>query len=79
MRHFIFITKEGFTTTPLDEDIENLQVLDIVSGIDEKKAFATFIRENPHLEDSGFEDVVAMELRNQIEFRFSLRTSQQYA
>jgi hypothetical protein len=76
MRHFIFVTNEGFTTTPLDMDIENLQVLGIASGIDEKEAFVTFIRENPHLEDSGFEDTVAMELKNQIEFAFSLRTSQ---
>ena len=75
MRHFIFITKEGFTTTPLDRDIENLQVLDIVSGIDEKEAFVTFVRENPHLEDSGFEDVEAMELKNQIIFPFSLGNS----
>ncbi len=75
MRHFIFTTKEGYTSTPLDKDIENLQVLGIVSGIDEKEALATLMRENPHLEDSGFEDVAAMELISQIEFPFSLRKS----
>jgi len=58
----------------MEGDIENLQVLGIVCGINEKEAFVTLIKENPHLVISGFEDVIAMELKNQIEFSFSLGT-----
>lgn len=43
MRHFIFLTQEGYTFQPNSEsatpDIENLQVLGTASGADEQNAF----------------------------------------
>jgi hypothetical protein len=68
MRYFIFLTDEGYTKTPEDEDIDNLQVLGIASGINEKNAFNNFIKENNYLIDTGFKEVIAMELVNEKEF-----------
>ncbi|MCK5416034.1 hypothetical protein KAI92_01245 [Candidatus Parcubacteria bacterium] len=77
MRHFIFLTQEGYTFQPNTEsnmpDIENLQVLGTASGEDEKKAFDNFIEENEYLLDTDYEDVLAMELKDEKFFYFSLK------
>jgi hypothetical protein len=67
MRYFIFLTEEGFTKTPDDEDIENLQVLGFANGLNEKDAFNNFIKENNYLKETGFKEVIAMELVNENE------------
>jgi len=77
MRHFIFLTQEGYTFQPNSEsatpDIENLQVLGIASGTDEQNAFDNFIKENEYLLDTDYEDVAAMELKNEKHYYFSLK------
>ena len=48
MRDFIFLTQEGLTKTPNNNDIDNLQVLGTAKGDDETSAFNNFIQENSH-------------------------------
>ena len=62
MRHFIFLTQEGSTKTPKNVDIENLQVLGIASGSNEKEAFENFVKESIYLNHTGYKEVTAMEL-----------------
>lgn len=62
MRKFIFLTEEGFTQTPSSVDIENLQVLGIAEGKDEKDALTNLLKDNEYLLDTDYEDVVAFEL-----------------
>lgn len=64
MRYFIYLTPEGTTRTPQNIDIENLQVLGIASGESEQEAFENLIKENEHVENSGYNDIFAMELIN---------------
>ena len=77
MRYFIFLTEEGYTFQPNSEsdipDIENLQVLGTASGEDEKKAFNNFVKENEYLLDTDFENVIAMELKDEKIYNFSLK------
>jgi hypothetical protein len=79
MRHFIFLTEEGYTFQPNSEsdisDIENLQVLGTASEEDEKKAFDNFVKENEYLLDTDFENVITMELKNNKVHNFSLKGS----
>ncbi len=73
MRHFIFLTHEGLTKTPQHVDIENLQVLGITSGSNEKEAFGNLMKENTYLEHTGYKEVLAMELVSEKQFLFSLK------
>ncbi|MCD4706064.1 hypothetical protein K8R61_03215 [bacterium] len=77
MRHFIFLTQEGYTFQPNSEsdmpDIENLQVLGTAGGKDEKNAFDNFVRENEYLLDTNYKEVVVMELKNEKVYNFSLK------
>ena len=74
MRHFIFLTQEGLTKTPQNVDIENLQVLGIASGSNEKEALGNLIKENAYLKDTGYKEVLAMELVSEKQFFFSLES-----
>jgi len=74
MRHFIFLTQEGLTKTPQNVDIENLQVLGIASGSNEKEAFGNLIKENAYLKHTGYKEVLAMELVSENQFFFSLKS-----
>jgi len=74
MRHFIFLTQEGLTKTPQNVDIENLQVLGIAGGSNEKEAFGNLIKENTYLEHTGYKEVLAMELVSEKQFFFSLES-----
>jgi hypothetical protein len=73
MRHFIFLTHEGFTLTPENRDIENLQVLGSASGENEDEAFEVFIKEYEYLKHDDYDDVFAMELVNERQHYFSLK------
>lgn len=73
MKHFIFLTQEGFTKTPANADIENLQVLGIAQGKNKEKAFETFVQESEYLLQSDFNEVVAMELTDETQHNFSLK------
>ncbi len=74
MRHFIYLTQEGYTFQPNSKsdipDIENLQVLGTASGKNEKKAFDNFVKENEYLLGTDFENVIAMELKNKKQYHF---------
>jgi len=74
MRYFIFLTQEGLTKTPQNVDIENLQVLGIASGSNEKEAFGNLIKENDYLKHTGFKEVLAMELANEKHLTFVKET-----
>lgn len=77
MRYFIFLTQEGYTFQPNSEsttpDIENLQVLGTASGTDDQNAFDNLIKENEFLLDTDYKDVMAMELKNEKSYYFSLK------
>jgi hypothetical protein len=77
MRHFIFLTQEGYTFQPNNEsatpDIENLQVLGNANGTDEQNAFDNLIKENEYLLDTDYEDVIAIELKDGKQYYFSLK------
>jgi hypothetical protein len=72
MKSYVFLTPEGYTQTPKDENIENLQVLGISEGSDEKEALTNLVKENPYLSDSGFEEAIAVELVDGKQFYLSL-------
>lgn len=54
MKQFIFLTNEGNTTSPNDTDVENIQVLGIESGKDEKTALTKLLKENKWIKKAGF-------------------------
>jgi len=71
MRKFIFLTPEGSTQTPTGDDIENLQVLGIAEGVDEKVAFRKLAKENDFLFNAGYDDILGMELKSEKHYNFS--------
>ncbi|OGF50884.1 MAG: hypothetical protein A2231_08730 [Candidatus Firestonebacteria bacterium RIFOXYA2_FULL_40_8] len=73
MRYYIFLTKEGFTETPNNENIENLQVLGTSKGVNEREAFNSFVKENNYIFDTEFNEVIALELASQKEYYFNLK------
>ncbi|MDD5626434.1 MAG: hypothetical protein PHW01_00245 [Patescibacteria group bacterium] len=74
MKHFIFLTHEGETKTPSEEDVENMQVLGVNSGDDAKSAFENFVQETKYFKNKGYSDVIAMELKSEKQHYFSLKT-----
>ena len=54
MIEYIFYTTEGRTLAPNGKEIENCQVLGIVSGNSQKEAKENLLKENPWITDSGF-------------------------
>ena len=73
MRDFIFLTQEGLTKTPNNNDIDNLQVLGTAKGDDETSAFNNFIQENSHLVDADYDEVSVFELLNEKQHFFSIK------
>ena len=55
MTEYIFYTTEGFTQAPDGEDIENCQLLGRAYGKDKHDALENFVKENPWIEQRGFE------------------------
>ena len=55
MKKYIFITPEGHTTSPDNEEIENMQVIGIVENIsNEDEALKKLLQENDWIFDKGF-------------------------
>ena len=73
MRYFIFLTQEGLTKTPENKDIENLQVIGTANGKNEKQAFDNIVKENNFLLDTGYNEVVGLELKDEKFYYFSLK------
>lgn len=55
MSEYIFYTTEGFTQDPNGNDIENCQVLGRVFGRNEDEARCNLLKENPWIEEAGFD------------------------
>lgn len=64
MKYYIFLASDGITKTPKDKCIDNLQVLGISRGDSKAAAFDNFINENSFLNNSGFNEIISMELKN---------------
>ena len=55
MKKYIFITKEGFTESPTNKEVHNLQVIGIVDSAENKDyALKNLLKENSWIWDSGF-------------------------
>ena len=66
MKSYIFLTFEGHTYQPYSEsiesDIENLQVIGISKGNTSRLAFENLIKENNHLLETTFNEILSYEL-----------------
>jgi len=70
MKSYIFITEEGVTyqpnsTTPLELDIENCQVIGFAKGENEDDAFKNLTKRNDYLLDTSFNEIICMELKSE--------------
>ncbi len=79
MKHYIFITTEGYTFQPdsvlAEPEIENCQVLGFSPGENEFKAFENFLKEYSYLNETTFEEVICYELAGQSSVaNFSLKS-----
>lgn len=61
MKEFIFITEQGFTIAPNNDDVENLQVLGFAKGENVDIARINLISENPWIEEMGFDSFKGVE------------------
>lgn len=68
MKSYIFLTFEGHTYQPYSEsiepDIENLQVIGISEGNTSRMAFENLIKENNHLLERTFNEIISYELNS---------------
>ncbi|GAH66942.1 unnamed protein product [marine sediment metagenome] len=68
MKKYIFITDEGFTFQPdnddYEPDIENMQVIGFGEGNTADDAMENMIQENPYLRDTKFNKVIGMEVKS---------------
>lgn len=67
MKEYIFYTTEGYTISPNDENVDNCQVLGRAKGNDVEEAQQNLLKENPRIEQYGFDIDVALscELKGQ--------------
>lgn len=77
MRNFIFYTTEGYTFQPNSEnemsDVENCQILGWGRGSNFKEAFNDFKKENSWLENSSFNRIIGVELKDKKTCYFNLK------
>lgn len=68
MKHFIFITTEGYTFKPesdfAEPEVDNCQVLGFTSGMDAKEAFKNFANEGAFYRELNFDEVICYELKD---------------
>jgi len=60
MKHYIFLTTEGWTFAPCDANepepsVENCQMLGRAKGKDEQDALQNLLKENPWIVEAGFD------------------------
>ena len=61
MKQYIFLTTEGSTYAPWNEDmngapdVENCQMLGIASGLNQQHAEQNLLKENPWIIEAGFD------------------------
>jgi hypothetical protein len=62
MKHFIFITIEGYTFKPesdfTEPEVENCQVLGFSSGLNANEAYKNFANEGAFYRDLNFNEVI---------------------
>lgn len=67
MKHFIFVTPEGYTYQPnshaIEPDVENCQVLGFGKGGNVAEAFENLVQENSWLLNTSYNQVIAYELK----------------
>lgn len=67
-KDFIFITFEGMTFEPNSEsdvpDIENMQVIGFEEGFNMDEAFDNLKKNQKHLADTAFDEIIGIELRS---------------
>jgi len=68
MKKFIFITSEGFTFQPNNEDyepdIENMQVVGFGEGDTVDNAIKFMLKENSYLRKTSFNKIIGIEIKN---------------
>ena len=68
MRKFIFITSEGFTFQPNNEDyepdIENMQVVGFGEGDTVDNAIKFMLKENSYLRKTNFNKIIGIEIKD---------------
>lgn len=72
MEHYIFLNDEGRTFAPdnefdLENEVENLQVLGIISAKDKETAFKDLLSENPQIIEFGFQNIICYKLDKNFE------------
>ena len=68
-RLFLFITPDGVTyssTIKVQPDVDNFQVLGYGEGFTEEQAFDDFIKRNTWVWDTGFNEVISIEIKSKI-------------
>lgn len=78
MKHYIFLTIEGFTFQPdstcIEPDIENIQVIGFASGNEAQDAFEQLLKENAYLVETNFDEIFSLALSGSTEKKyFSLK------
>ena len=68
MKKFIFITSEGFTFQPNNEDyepdIENMQVVGFGEGDTIDNAIKFMLKENSYLSKTSFNKIIGIEIKD---------------
>jgi len=73
MKHYIFLTLEGYTFQPesdfnvMEPDIENLQVIGFAPGVNQEDAFKNLLEENECLLKTKFDEVFCYQLSDSYE------------
>lgn len=66
LKHYIFITTEGYAFKPesnlAEPDVENCQVLGFCDGINKDEAFNNFLKDYNYVKDLGFNEVICYEI-----------------
>ncbi|HEC76959.1 MAG TPA: hypothetical protein ENI33_06865 [Thermoplasmatales archaeon] len=68
-RKFLFLTPDGVTYSSCNEpypDVENLQVLGWAEGFNEEEAFNTFLRDSKWVYETGFREIMCVEIKHPI-------------
>ena len=56
MKEFVFYTFEGYTESPTEQTVENLQILGFEKGVNEKQAKENLISQCGWIKETGFDN-----------------------
>jgi hypothetical protein len=77
MNKYIFISDEGYTfqpdSTSIEPDIENIQVIGFGQGRTARTALDDLLEHNKYLCKTSFDELIAIQLKNDAREHFSLR------